>query len=136
MPAQPFASTTLIVKLCEAVFTGVPLITPVEVFRLRPVGSVPAVIEYTYGAVPAGGASEALKAVPTVAVVLMACSASTGQICSVRFRVLWHPFASVTRTEIGVAGEAEAVGVPESTPVVAFSVKPAGSVPLVIVQAV
>ena len=58
----------------------------------------------------------------------------TGQICSVMAREPWQPFASFTRTVIVVAGDAEAVGVPLMTPVLALSVKPAGSVPAVTVH--
>ena len=76
------------------------------------------------------------KAVPTVGVGNVAgVSVTTGQICSVMVRVPWQPLASLTRKVRLVAGEAVAVGVPLITPVLALSVKPAGSVPLVSVHA-
>ena len=75
-------------------------------------------------------------AVPTVAVAsVVGANAMTGQICSVIAREPWQPLASLTRTVMEVAGLAEAVGVPLITPVLAFSVRPAGSVPLVTVHA-
>ncbi len=46
------ASVTLKVTETELRVVGVPLITPVEVFRLRPVGKVPALIVHVYGEVP------------------------------------------------------------------------------------
>ena len=58
----------------------------------------------------------------------------TGQICSVTTCVPWQPFTSFTRTVMDVAGLAEAVGVPLITPVLAFSVRPAGKAPLVTVH--
>ena len=57
-----------------------------------------------------------------------------GQICRVMARELWQPLASLTRKVMLVAGEAEAVGVPLMTPVLALRVRPAGSAPLVMVQ--
>ena len=75
-------------------------------------------------------------AVPTVAVdSVVGENVITGQICRVIAREPWQPFASLARTVIDVAGLAEAVGVPEMTPVLAFKVRPAGSVPLVTVHA-
>jgi len=46
---------------------GVPVIAPVEGFKLRPGGSDPETIEYVKGAVPPITDSMALYAVPTVA---------------------------------------------------------------------
>ena len=72
---------------------------------------------------------------PTVAAVSVAGeSVTTGQICSVMACVPWHPLVSLTRTVMLVAGEADAVGVPEITPVLALRLKPVGSAPVVMVQ--
>jgi len=46
---MPFESVTFAVKLLVPVAVGVPLITPVEEFRLRPAGKVPDVIAKVYG---------------------------------------------------------------------------------------
>ena len=74
-------------------------------------------------------------AVPTVgAVSVVDASVMTGQICSVTACEPWQPLASLARTVMVVAGEAEAVGVPLMTPVLAFNVKPLGSVPLMTVH--
>ena len=62
-------------------------------------------------------------------------SVTTGQTCSVMEREPWQPLTSLVRTVMLVAGEAEAVGVPLMTPVLALSVRPVGSVPEVMVQA-
>jgi len=43
VPTAPLASVTLIVNVPGAV--GVPLMAPVEVFRVRPAGSVPLLTE-------------------------------------------------------------------------------------------
>ena len=58
----------------------------------------------------------------------------TGQICSVMICEPWQPLTSLTRTVMLVAGEADAVGVPLMMPVLALSVRPAGSAPLVTVH--
>jgi hypothetical protein len=53
LAAIPFASVTVRTMPAKALADeGVPLITPVLVLSEVPVGNVPEVIEYTYGAVP------------------------------------------------------------------------------------
>ncbi len=47
-----FVSVALTVKLYAPEVVGVPLITPVDVFKLKPAGSDPAEIENVIGAVP------------------------------------------------------------------------------------
>jgi hypothetical protein len=44
---------------------GVPLIAPVLVFKLKPPGNVPALIEYVYGVVPPLPVQLPLYATPT-----------------------------------------------------------------------
>ena len=46
------ASVTLTVKLDVPAAVGVPDSTPVEAFRVIPAGSVPALTDHAYGAVP------------------------------------------------------------------------------------
>ena len=46
----PLASVTLMVNVPPAV--GVPVIAPVEGFRVKPLGSVPVATENVYGATP------------------------------------------------------------------------------------
>jgi uncharacterized protein YqfA (UPF0365 family) len=53
-------SVTCTVRLLVPASVGVPLITPVEASRLRPVGRLPSVTDQWYGAVPPSAASVAL----------------------------------------------------------------------------
>ena len=57
-----------------------------------------------------------------------------GTFTDVIARDPWQPLASFTRTVTEVEGLADAVGVPLITPVLALSVRPAGSVPAVTVH--
>jgi hypothetical protein len=45
-------SATCAVKIDVPAAVGVPLMTPVEAFRLRPAGKPPLVIDQVFGAVP------------------------------------------------------------------------------------
>jgi hypothetical protein len=45
-------SRTCTVKVAAPLAVGVPEITPVEAFRVSPVGSVPTVIDHEYGVTP------------------------------------------------------------------------------------
>src|SRR5271166_3481569 len=67
VPTTPFESVTWMLNVPEAV--GVPVTAPVEVFNVRPAGSVPT-MEKVYGAVPPVTViGPLLKATPTVPVV-------------------------------------------------------------------
>ncbi len=59
-------SVTWIVKFDVPAVVGVPLIAPVEAFRLSPPGRVPAETDQLYGAIPPVAASVWLYDVPTV----------------------------------------------------------------------
>lgn len=56
-------SVTLAVKLYGPAVVGVPVIAPVLVFRLRPVGRLPALMLHTYGPTPPDDANAWLYAV-------------------------------------------------------------------------
>jgi hypothetical protein len=47
-----FASVTLVVKVLVPLVVGVPVICPVLLLRVSPVGSVPVLIDQVYGVVP------------------------------------------------------------------------------------
>jgi len=69
VPTAPLASVTLIVNVPGAV--GVPLMAPVEVFRVRPAGNVPLLTENVSGAVPPVTViTGLLKGTPTVPVLI------------------------------------------------------------------
>jgi hypothetical protein len=50
--AVPVESTTFAVKVNVPYAVGVPVMAPVEVFKVNPVGSEPLVIENVYGGTP------------------------------------------------------------------------------------
>ena len=110
---------------------GVPLISPVEVFSVSPVGNVPTVNCQVSGAVPPVAATLCEYGVPTMplgsATVVIICRAAI-EIVTVVVAVCCGTPESVTLNVNGVAVSA-AVGVPLMAPVEVFSVKPAGSVP-------
>jgi fumarate reductase subunit C len=125
LPATPFESFTWIENDPDAV--GVPLTAPVEVFSVRPAGSVPT-IENVYGEVPPVTAiAGLLNATPTSPVVAVAEQVTCGPPMIVIGQVALPttPFASVTWMEKVPA----AVGVPVTAPVDVFKVSPAGNVP-------
>jgi len=115
------------------VAVGVPAIAPVVAFSERPAGNVPDVTDQEYGVVPPLAASVALYAVPTwplgrvVVVIAKAAAALTVSVRLADF-VCAGLLVSVTVNVSGVALTV-AVGVPVIAPVVAFSERPAGSVP-------
>jgi hypothetical protein len=59
----------------------------------------------------------------------MVAKVTTGQILRFKTRVPMQPSESVARTVMLVPAPLEVVGVPVMAPVLALSVKPAGSVP-------
>lgn len=61
----PAASVTLIANEYVPAVVGMPLINPVEAFRLRPVGKLPEFREYVYGAVPLDADRECVYATLT-----------------------------------------------------------------------
>jgi hypothetical protein len=129
-PTAPLASLTWMVKVPEAV--GVPVTAPVDVFRIRPDGSVPDPIENVYGATPPVTLiAPLLKATPTVPVfVLEQVTESPGTMVYGQVVVATTPFASLTLMEKAPA----AVGVPVIAPVEALSVRPPGNVPVATVK--
>jgi len=67
VPTLPKASTARTVKLLVAAVVGVPLITPVLLFMLKPAGNVPTLMLHVNGALPPLAARPLLYAAPTVA---------------------------------------------------------------------
>jgi hypothetical protein len=112
---------------------GVPLRTPVELFRVIPGGRVPAAtVQLTYGGVPLTAVSTCENGVPTVALKdageVMVRGGSTVRA---KARSSKSIASSVTRAvKLNVPLE---LAVPEITPA-GLSVKPAGSDPIVMVQ--
>lgn len=49
---QAFASVAVTLKVALVVLVGVPVMAPVAVLRLKPVGRAPLVTAYTYGVAP------------------------------------------------------------------------------------
>jgi hypothetical protein len=63
--ALPVESTTWAVKLNVPEVLGVPVIAPVEVFKVKPAGNEPVVIENVYGATPPEATRLDVYATPT-----------------------------------------------------------------------
>jgi hypothetical protein len=117
-----------------ATVVGVPLIRPVAVFRVSPAGSVPTVSAHVYGGVPPVAASVWEYATPTCpslrdAVVI---DSVVGAIVKVRFLVAFCVgLAESVARNVNAVFVTAVVGVPLIRPVLAFNVRPAGSVPAV-----
>src|SRR4030066_411229 len=62
----PFASTTCTVKFDVPAVSGIPLITPLPLSKLKPDGSVPVMTDQAYGVLPPEADSVWLKARLTV----------------------------------------------------------------------
>src|SRR5271166_3638177 len=95
VPTAPLASVTFTVKVPDAV--GVPVMAPVEVFRVNPAGSVPLPIEKVYGAVPPVTViGPLLNGTPTVPVLLAWQVTESGGLMVMVQAVPTAPLASVT----------------------------------------
>jgi hypothetical protein len=108
------------------------VIAPLVPFNSSPAGSAPVVTVHVYGDVPPDADSVALNAVPTrpggsdVVVIVN----SAGAIVSVIFAfVLCEGLLESLTVNVNAAALAEAVGVPEITPVPALRARPRGSPP-------
>jgi hypothetical protein len=123
-PTLPWESVAWMLNVPEEV--GVPVTAPVDVFSVRPRGRLPTT-ENVYGAVPpVTEIGPLLKGTPTVPVLFTPQVTVTGALMVIEQDVPTLPFASVTLM-LKVPAE---VGVPVTAPVEAFSVRPAGSVPV------
>jgi hypothetical protein len=128
------ASVTFTVKLDVPVAEGVPEITPVLAFSVRPAGKLPLLMLHVYGVTPPVAVTVAEYAtftVPDGSDVVVIISVA-GLIVMLRFAVAVLLSASVTFTvklEVSTV-----VGVPDITPVLAFSVSPAGKLPLLMLH--
>lgn len=116
---------------------GVPAMAPVAAFNCKFAGNVPAVRVQLYGVVPPVAASVPLYATPTCPLGREAVEIAkvVDAIVSVKLTLLdcMGLPESCTRN-VTARLFAAAVGVPVIAPVDAFSCKPAGKVPLVVVQ--
>ena len=124
----PLSSITWTVKLLVPAVVGVPLITPVEAFKLNPAGRTPIVILQLYGVLPPEAVRVWLYTLPTLPsarVAVVTLTLPNIVIASALLAVA--PFASVTCTVKLLVPAA--VGVPLITPIDVFRLKPAGSVP-------
>jgi hypothetical protein len=123
-----------------AAAVGVPLITPVEAFSERPLGSAPEVNAQLYGAVPPLAVRVAVYAAPTLAlgkalVAIDKGATPAGRIVENRLAdLVWAGLLESVTVNVRATWFATALGVPATTPVVGFSERPAGSVPDVSVQ--
>jgi hypothetical protein len=112
---------------------GVPLITPVLVFNVSPPGSVPEFNDQVYEGVPPVAVSANMYGWPTIplgsAVVVIMSEA--GEMVSSKFAVaVCGGVPESVSLNVSDRLVTVTVGVPLTTPVEGFNVKPAGSVPL------
>ena len=122
----PLASVTFTLKVPDAV--GVPVTAPFDGFSVRPAGNVP-LIEYVYGAAvpPVTIIAVPLNGTPTSPIVTDEHTALSAGAIVIVHPLDDTPLASVTFT----LKVPDAVGVPVTAPFDAFSVSPAGNVPLI-----
>jgi hypothetical protein len=113
---------------------GVPLITPVEAFKVSPEGSAPPVTDQVIGMLP-----EAVTvweyAVPTSAAGRGELVVIAGAAETVRLKLFELLPTALVAATVNVATPL-ALGIPLRTPVDAFKVSPFGSDPLVTDQAI
>jgi hypothetical protein len=124
----PFTPTK---KLDVPAVVGVPEITPVLAAIDNPAGKLPCTMLHVYGLVPLVAASVAVYASPTIPfgkLVVVIRTIVEPYTVKVSACVAVSLALSVTFT-VNASAVTAVVGVPEITPVLAFSVNPAGSVP-------
>jgi hypothetical protein len=131
-------SWTWTVKLDVPVAVGVPEMTPVVAFKVRPAGSAPAMMLQVYGGVPPMACKVWLYAVPLVPPASDVVVTPSGGSVTVILRL------AVLVTAVGVCESVTdtvkcdvlvtvPVGVPEITPAL-LRVNPAGKLPAVMLQ--
>jgi hypothetical protein len=129
---------TWTVKLEFAAVVAVPVIAPVEAFRLRPVGSAPAVMDQVYGVLPPVAVNVDEYATPTVASGGVCAGIESWPDCppTVMLVAKLAVCAGFEESETcNVNAEFPfAVGVPVIAPVDALSERPAGRLPVEIDQ--
>lgn len=131
-------SRTWAVKLKVPAAVGVPEITPVAAFRVRPAGIEPALMDQLYGVKPPVACKVALYAVPATAFVsvVVVMTRGGGAVATVKLNAAVADAAGEAESATAAVklNAPEEVGVPEITPVVALSVRPGGNAPAVIDQ--
>lgn len=127
------ASRTVATNVLTLPLVGVPVIPPLEVFRLKPAGSEP-VMENVYGCVPPPASNAELYGIPIWAWVsgqlrVSGCGAMTGGAVTMLqlLDALAEPESRAFTTNVLVPPPA---GVPLITPVDALRLKPGGSDPV------
>src|SRR5215510_4714173 len=112
------------VKLYVPVFCGVPWRLPVLGSSVNPLGAVPPMMPHEYGGTPPVAANDWAYAVPTIPLksggTVVICNGA-GLMVADNVAVPERLFESVARTMKEIVPLA--VGVPLTTPVVAFRVK-------------
>ena len=132
----PALFVALTVKFDVPAVVGVPVIAPVDVFKLRPPGRLPLAIAHVIGVVPVA-ARVWLYAVPTVpagkeAVVIV--GATGAELMTMLSALVAFPALFVALTvKLKVAA---VVGVPVIAPVDAFKLRPPGRLPLAIAHVI
>jgi hypothetical protein len=133
-PTLPCESVAWILNVPEAV--GVPVTAPVEVFRVRPAGSVPTTLNVYGGVPPLIVIAPLLKATPTVPVLFAPqVTVTPGLIVIVQAEptgLPWlsmHPPTLPWESVAWILNVPEVVGVPVTAPVDVFSVRPRGRLP-------
>ena len=134
--AGELESFTWTEKLYEPAVVGVPLIAPLDEFRVKPVGRLPVDTVQLYGVVPPVACKVAEYDAPTVppanVEVEMERVGVAAATAMLRDAVAVLLLASVTLTVNEDAPDA--VGVPEMAPEETFKLSPPGSEPLLTVQ--
>jgi hypothetical protein len=121
----PVESTTLAVKgILLAAAVGVPVMAPVELFRVRPAGR--ALIENVYGEIPPVAVMELVYGDPITPFAGWNCSFRVAAILMLAVTLIEAPVESVT---VPVTDRllTTPVGVPVMAPVAAFRLRPDGS---------
>jgi len=120
------------VKLLVAAVVGVPLITPVLLFMLKPAGNVPTLMLHVNGALPPLAVKPLLYAAPIVPSNGVPLSDGTAYVMMDFAASIDWPLESTTRTvKLLVAA---VVGVPLITPVLLFMLSPDGNAPSLILH--
>ena len=130
LPVAPKLSVAVIVKLKLPAADDVPVIAPVDVLSDRPVGKLPAVTVYVYGAVPPDAVTVWLYARPCVVAGRLAGAIDNAAADDTVTEYARNPVAPTVSVAVIVKlNVAAVVGVPVSAPVAELSVRPVGKLP-------
>ena len=132
-------SKTLTVKFEVPVVVGVPVMAPLPAFKLKPAGSVPALMLQVYGCTPPLACRNAFRygvfTTPAGSPLVVTCSGALLLTVILRFADAVCAVGVSESVTFTVKDEVPvAVGVPLITPVEALSDSPAGRLPEVTCQ--